>query len=76
MESNTPVRGALGIGGKQPKTINGHLASISQFNKFIEDARNKKSGIGSSKTFLNFEQWTADMFADEKVSIMFEDIED
>ena len=43
MESNTPVRGALGIGGKQPKTINGHLASISQFNKFIEDARNKKS---------------------------------
>jgi predicted NACHT family NTPase len=75
MESNTPVRGALGIGGKQPKTIYGHLASISQFNKFIEDARNKKSGIGSSKTFLNFEQWTADMFADEKVSIMFEDIE-
>ena len=48
---------------------------LKQFNKFIEDARNKKSGIGSSKTFLNFEQWTADMFADEKVSIMFEDIE-
>ena len=62
-------RGVLGVGGKQPNTVKGHSSAKLQFNKFVDLCKETNSGIGRSKILLYFDDWTADMFADEMVTI-------
>ena len=64
---NLEERGKLRVGGGRPKTHEGHVNAIKQFNKFVDLARNENKGIGPNKLMKFYDEWTSHELANEEV---------